>query len=302
MNSHRSGGIISAGHPVTVSAGLEILEAGGNAVDAAVGAAFTSMVAEPMLTDIGGGGYMLTASPGTKTVYDFFVRAPGFGIQTPRETLDFREIEIDFRGTTQRFHVGLGAAAVPGNVSGLCTAHEREGRLPLSEILAPALHHARQGVTVTEELAFILEIIGPIFLLDPLLKKAVSKDGQFLKPGEVMDYSHVHPLLEAISRDGAQGFYGGDVAAAIEKASLSSGGLISREDLSRYKTRIAAPLTRGVAGHQLFLNGPPATGGALVAFMLQLCEAVNHHEALSPQEETRLLGLAMHVCNQARVK
>lgn len=302
MRSHRAGGIISAGHPVTVSAGLEILEAGGNAVDAAVAAAFTSMVAEPMLTDLGGGGYMLTASSSRKTIYDFFVRAPGHGFQTPKEDLNFREIEIDFRGTTQRFHVGLGAAAVPGNVSGLCTAHQREGRLPLSEVMGPAIHHARNGVTVTDELGFILEIIGPIFTLDPGLQKAVSVDGRFLKPGETMDYSHVAPLLEAISREGAAAFYEGDVATAMEAASREFGGLISREDLARYETIISEPLTRKVAGHELSLNGPPATGGALVAFMLQLCEAVKDHRSLSLEDETRLLALAMHVCNEARAK
>jgi len=168
--------------------------------------------------------------------------------------------------------------------------------------MGPAIRHARNGVTVTDELGFILEIIGPIFMLDPLLKKAVSVDGRFLKPGETMDYSHVTPLLEAISRQGAAAFYKGDVAAAMEAASREFGGLLSREDLAQYNTIISAPLTRKVAGHELSLNGPPATGGALVAFMLQLCEAVKDHKSLSPGDETRLLALAMHVCNEARAK
>ena len=239
------------------------------------------MVAESMLTDIGGGGYMLTATPSTKTVYDFFVRAPGYGIQTPKDRLDFRD-RIDPRGTTQRFHVGLGAAAVP-EMCLACVQHMKGGTASLFEILAPALHHAREGVVVTDELAFILEIIGPIFLLDPQLKRAVSKEGRFLQPGEVMDYSHVHPLLEAISREGSQGFYGGDVAAAIERSSIESGGLISREDLSRYRTRIASPLTRS-CWSPTFPQWSSSNGGALVAFMLQLCEAVPHHDALNPQE------------------
>jgi gamma-glutamyltranspeptidase/glutathione hydrolase len=296
----KSGGIIAAGHPVTVSTGLEILEAGGNAVDAAVGAAFTSMIAEPMLTDAGGGGYMLTSSGRESHVYDFFVRAPGRGLKEKPENLDFREVEIDFRGTTQRFHVGIGAAAVPGNIHGLCTAHAREGSLPLSEVIAPAIRHAKAGIPVTSELAFILEIIGPIFMMDPLLRSVVAPQGRFLEVGDILDYSHVAPLLEEVSRHGAQSFYRGDIAASIAKASQERGGLLTLEDLAQYETRIGTPLKRRVAGRSLLLNGPPATGGALVAFSLQLCEALKNHEHLTPEAQTELLGAAMFTCNEAR--
>ena len=302
MGARHGEGIISAGHPVTVEAGLEILKAGGNAVDAAVAAAFTSMVAEPMLTDIGGGGYMLTSSSSGDCVYDFFVRGPGFGSGLSPDALDFREIEIDFRGTTQRFHVGLGAAAVPGNVSGLCTAHEREGSLPLSEVIAPALHHARTGVVVTEALAFILEVIGPIFQTDPTLNSVVTRDNRLLQAGDVMDYSHVAPVLEILAREGSNAFYRGDIAAKIATYCEENGGLITREDLAKYSTHIYKPIVREVGGHTLRLNGPPATGGALVAFMLQLCEGLKGFESMSHQEDTRLRALAMHVANLARAK
>ena len=277
---------------------MEVLSDGGNAVDAAIAGAFASMVCEPMLTDIGGGGYMLTSSSTDQTVYDFFVRAPQ--MPAPGEpNLDFQEITIDFRGTEQRFHVGLGAAAVPGNIAGLCTAHRREGQLPLSRVIEPAIRLARSGVEVTTAMEVILAVIGPIFMRDPVLAQAVSRNGEFLKAGETMHYGHVLPVLEAVAREGENSFYRGDIAATIAEHCASNGGLITREDLSDYTTRISRPIQRSVRGHQLLLNGPPSTGGILVAFMLRI---VDFALARSGQQHaaTTCLALSQHICNLAR--
>ena len=298
MHARRAKGIIAAGHPCTVEAGVELLEEGGNAVDAAVAGAFASMVCEPMLTDIGGGGYMLTASDATQTVYDFFVRAPQMP-QTSDSDLDFHEITIDFRGTEQRFHVGLGAAAVPGNIAGLCTAHRREGKLPLERVIEPAIRLAQSGVEVTPAMEVILAVIGPIFLRDPVLARAVSRSGEFLRAGDIMHYSHVLPVLEAVARDGEESFYRGDIAASIVQHCAANGGLITRNDLAGYTPSISRPVKRSVRGHQLLLNGPPSTGGILVAFMLRIVDYALQKSSSKP-DITTCLAMTQHICNQAR--
>src|SRR5215218_1459709 len=125
-------GVVAAGHPVTAAAGADTLRAGGNAVDAALAAMFTSFIAEPMLTGLGAGGYMLVAPPGEPPVLlDFFVEAPGRGLpaDAPRAPLD--SIEVDFGDAVQVFNIGAAAAGPYGTVLGAWTAAERFGRLPL---------------------------------------------------------------------------------------------------------------------------------------------------------------------------
>ena len=158
-------GVVAAGNPHTAAAGVEILKSGGNAVDAAIAAVFAAFVSEPMLTDLGGGGFMLVDHRDKARLYDFFVAVPGLGsAPVPPDELEFKPVVLDFGDTTQVFHAGMGAAAVPGNVHGLCTAHSAEGRLPLKEVLAPAVRLGRQGISFTPEMANILSIIAPIFV------------------------------------------------------------------------------------------------------------------------------------------
>ena len=114
----RDVGAIACGHPVTANAAAEILLDGGNAYDAVIAAQFAACVAEPVLASLGGGGFLL-AHPGhgTPTVYDFFVQTPIR--KRPANEVDFYPINVDFGTTTQEFHIGLGAAAVPGVVAGM---------------------------------------------------------------------------------------------------------------------------------------------------------------------------------------
>ena len=133
-------GVVAAGHPVTAEAGAEGLRAGGNAVDAALAAMFASFVAEPMLTGLGAGGYMLVAPPGAEPVLlDFFVEAPGRGLAPGAPHAPLRSVEVDFGDAVQVFNIGAAAAGPYGTLSGAWTAAERFGRLPLAELVAPAV-------------------------------------------------------------------------------------------------------------------------------------------------------------------
>ncbi len=126
-------GAIAAGHPLTAAAGAAVLEAGGNAVDACVAAAFTSWVAESMLTGPGGGGFMLVHRGGETVVFDAFVAVP----RAPVEG-ELLAVTVDFDGDTQQvFHTGPAAVGVPGTALGLEAAHARFGSLPWAELAAP---------------------------------------------------------------------------------------------------------------------------------------------------------------------
>ena len=127
-----------AGHPVTAQAAATILEAGGNAFDAAVAALLASCVAEPVLASLGGGGFLLVLPAGGEpVVYDFFAQTPRR--RRPEAELDFYPILADFGSAQQEFHIGLGSVATPGTVRGLFRIHRELCRLPLAEIATPAL-------------------------------------------------------------------------------------------------------------------------------------------------------------------
>ncbi|MFN2168769.1 MAG: gamma-glutamyltransferase, partial [Anaerolineae bacterium] len=145
MNKHTvssRGGAIACGHPVTAAAGAQMLQQGGNAVDAAVAAVFASFIAEYTVSATGGGGFALVydAQRGHGSLYDFFSASPGLGReqQPAPADLDFHQITIDYGVSQQHFYVGRGSMAVPGNVAGLCALAQQAGRLPLAVLLEPA--------------------------------------------------------------------------------------------------------------------------------------------------------------------
>jgi gamma-glutamyltranspeptidase len=158
-------GVIAAGSAPTAEAGAEILARGGNAVDAAVAACFATSAGEPTLTSLAGGGVMIhrDAKSGEVTICDFFSDAPR---RLPQDVknLDFRGVDIDFGPAKQQFHIGAGAAGVPGVVPGLCTALERWGSLPLSDVVAPACRFLREGV-----------VLGPFQVRAAKLLEAMKK-------------------------------------------------------------------------------------------------------------------------------
>jgi gamma-glutamyltranspeptidase/glutathione hydrolase len=267
-------GVVAAGNPYTAAAAREILDAGGNAVDAAIAGAFATFVTEPMLTDIGGGGYMLVDRGASGAVYDFFVAVPGLGRSSAPTKLDFLPISLDFGDTSQVFHVGMGAAAVPGNPHGLCTAHAAEGRIPLREVVAPAVRMGRAGVPITPMMAAILKVIRPIFERDPVLKAAVCPGGVPLAAGETLRFSQTADLIEALAQEGPRLFYEGEVAQRLVALCEERGGQITQRDLAQYKTAVRNPLESHIGGARVWLNSPPSTGGALVALGLDLAREV----------------------------
>jgi gamma-glutamyltranspeptidase/glutathione hydrolase len=250
-----------------------MLDQGGNAFDAAVAAAFASFVCESPLTSIGGGGFLMAhTAEGETSLYDFFPNVSGLGSRTPKEGLDFYPVDIDFTGTIQQFHIGKGSVAVPGCMAGFAKVFENHCSLPLKTILEPAIHYARQGVTLNAQQADFNSILSPILTLSPEGKAVYASNGRLLKEGELITKKNMADTIEELSRKGLESFYRGDIADCII-AGFEDGGLITREDLEKYEVTIRKPLVLDYRGRKIFTNPPPSSsGGCLIAFSLKLLE------------------------------
>ena len=265
-------GIVASGHADTSAAACEVLAAGGNAFDAALAALAASTVCEPMLTSLGGGGYLMARPAGQAPVlFDFFVQTPAQ--KQAMDRLDFYPILADFGTAKQEFHVGLGAMAVPGMVAGLFAVHERLGSLPMAEILAPAISLARRGVIMTPYQANLNHVLQSIIEISPAATALVAPQGAPERPartGERVCNMDLADTLELLVREGAGGFYQGEPGQQLVADCAARGGLLTQQDLDAYQVVCRRPLTVQQAGATLYLNPPPSPGGTLIALTLGL--------------------------------
>jgi len=281
-------GVIAAGDPQTCAAGVVALEAGGTAVDAVLAAAFASFVVEPPLTSPAGAGVLLHGHPDRGfEILDFFAATPGRGLNH-RPSLDFHKVTVDFGPTTQPFHVGKAAAAVPGALPGLLATHKRHGTLPLPEILAPAITFARRGYHLSEQVRWVNELLEPIVTMTEGVREIFCEDGAIAVAGSTQYNRPFADFLDALAADSV------DAMGAFEQTLLahfgaSSGGLITPTDLSAYAPRIRTPLRTSFMGADILTNPPPASGGGLIAFALRLIETMDLGPFL---ESEHLIGMA----------
>ena len=170
---------VASGHPEVTAAASVILGAGGNAFDAAVAAGFAAAVAEPALTSLGGGGFLLArAASGQTTLFDFFVDTPGRRLPARRLEPHFLPVTVRFPASEQEFNVGLGSVATPGALRGYLHVHRRLGRLPLAEVLAPAARLAREGLPITAKQAYFLDLLTPIMTLTTAGRALYQPEGR----------------------------------------------------------------------------------------------------------------------------
>lgn len=301
------GGAIAGGHPATVDAAAVVLEAGGNAVDGALAAMCAACVAEPVLASLGGGGFMLVAMEsgpyaGQPIACDFFVDTPLR--RRPVAELDFRPVVADFGTTQQEFHIGLGAMATPGVVAGLFETQRRFGRLPIREVVAPAVHLARNGVDVTEMQARIMAIVGAILRADPetaSMFESRQRPGALLGAGETMQRPQFADFLEVLATEGPDLFYRGEVAASIAADCQARGGYLTREDFAAYRVNMTPPLRRRGFDTGFLFMPLPSLGGLLVAFSLALLEAADiGNTGFGDAGHLRSLVRAIRLAGEAR--
>ncbi|NIP46626.1 MAG: Gamma-glutamyltranspeptidase [Gammaproteobacteria bacterium] len=269
-------GVVAAGHTLTAEAAAEVLRAGGNAFDAALAALAVASVVEPVLCTPGGGGFLLAHPAREKPrVYDFFVHTPSRRL--PESSLDFRPILADFGGVTQEFHIGLGTVAVPGLVRGLFEIHRDLGTLPMRDILAQAVTHAKDGVTVTPFQAYVLGVVSATFTATQACQRIFrsARDAEALVgEGECLRQPELADTLETLAIEGDDLFYRGEIAAAIAR-DMHGGGQITFDDLAGYAVERRVPLTLDYHGVRMLTNPPPSSGGLLIAFGLKLLQSLD---------------------------
>jgi gamma-glutamyltranspeptidase / glutathione hydrolase len=267
-------GAVAAGHPLTAQAGARLLEAGGNAVDAAVGAALVSWVAESPLTGPGSGGFMLVhrARDCSTRVFDFFVAVPGLGL-AERELAEMDRVDVDFSGgSTQVFHIGAASCAVPGAALGLEQAHQSFGRLPWRDLFQPAIELARNGVELNKGQAYLHAILDLILRHTPESRAVYERNGERLVAGDVLIQEDLAGTLELLAEQGAHVLYDGEPAAAIAEHVRDHGGCITEQDLQEYRVIRRRPVRADFCGEEFLSNPPPSAGGVLIAYGLPLLE------------------------------
>jgi gamma-glutamyltranspeptidase/glutathione hydrolase len=283
-------GVVAAGHLSVCEAATQILRAGGNAFDAAVGAGFASAVCEPALTSLGGGGFLLArTAAGHASVFDFFADTPGCSAfaDTPGRSAasdapgddasralepHFLPVTVHFPGGDQVFNTGLGSAAVPGTLLGLLQVHERLGRLPLAEVLAPAVELARKGVPLNYHQAYFLSLLEPIMTLTPAARALFAPEGSLLAEGDTLSNPDLAAFLETLPEDGARELYEGSLARRVAREMSEGQGLLTAADLAAYRVHERPPLRARYRGHLLLTNPAPSFGGRLLALALELLE------------------------------
>lgn len=239
-----------------------MLRLGGSAVDAALAAGFAAAVAEPGLTSLGGGGFLLDAPAGRQpTLVDFFVDVPGLGQASPLPAT-MTPITVRFSGADQVFSAGWGSAAVPGCLAGYLWLHQRRGTLPLTDIVGPARRLARDGVRLDAAQADVLVLLQDILTLTPVGQALFAPEGRVLRAGERLRNPDFADFLDQLA-DGSVVDLSG-VAADLEAAMVAHGGAMTREDLEHYTVRERQPLRLRYRDGEVFSNPPPSFGATLV--------------------------------------
>jgi gamma-glutamyltranspeptidase/glutathione hydrolase len=254
-------GMVSASQPDAALAGVTVLRQGGNAVDAAVATAFALSVVDPSQTGLGGGGAATVWLAGDRRTdhVSFYPRA---GERDEWASAPAASTGADDAGRR---------AGVPGMVSGLLALHERHGRLPRAQVIAPAIALARDGFVVTPLLARTIASSAARVRLEPRAAALFMPGDQPLRPGDRLVQPELAALLDLIAAVGGDAFYRSAFAERLAYHVQARGGLITLRDMATYESTWMRPLCTTWRGYTV-LGAPPPMGGAVVLEMLHLAE------------------------------
>jgi gamma-glutamyltranspeptidase/glutathione hydrolase len=292
-------GVIAAGHQKTAEAGREMFALGGNAFDAAIASVLASFVVESTLTSAAGGGFFLAHTQDKRNIlFDFFSQTPR--CKKPAKDLDFYAINVNFGDAVQEFHIGLGSIAVPGNLAGVFKVHAKLGKLPFKVVAEPAIHYAKNGFLISNFQALCIKLLEPILLALPESRKIYAPQGHLLSAGEICYMKDFAETLTYLAQKGVKEFYRGDLAHQLVK-DLAAGGYLTLEDLENYRVIERKPLKVNYRGYELLTNPPPSSGGALIAFTLELLAKINLAKfEFGSVEHLQALAQVMRLTNTAR--
>lgn len=289
-------GVIAAGDYQSANAGAWALKQGGNAYDGLIAAMLASPICEPVFTSLGGGGFLMAASPNKEPIlYDFFVDVP----PNNRENKEFFPVYIDFGKAVQEFHIGAASAAVPGIVAGIEALHKDKATLPLETLIQPALKYATKGIKLSSIQASFIRLLEPIFTSTPQIRALYAPNGKLIDESHLFTNPAYGDFLKAFAKEGASLFYKGTIAHDLEKLCQEKGGLLDKESLQNYQVHIRKPLKFEFDGFQAYTNPPPSSGGTLIAFTLELLRNQDLKTRGSRDHVLKLLE-ALHVTSDFR--
>ena len=263
-------GMVASQDSLATRIGLDVLQKGGNAIDAAVAIGFTLAVTVPKAGNIGGGGFMLVhiADRNENTAIDYRETAPA---ATSADTFLGADRQAD-PARSQDSGLGVG---VPGTVAGLSLAleHFGSGKFTLAELIAPAAGLARDGIAIRDDLLDSLQREQPRLSRWPTTARIFLKaDGAAPAAGDKLVQPELAEVLTAIGREGPSAFYNGPIADKIAAAVSQAGGLMTRRDLENYAPVIRSPVSGSYRGYQVVSMPPPSSGGVHLIEMLNILE------------------------------
>jgi gamma-glutamyltranspeptidase/glutathione hydrolase len=261
--AHARKAMVVSVHGLASQAGVDIMKAGGNAIDAAVATGFALAVVHPQAGNLGGGGFLLLQrAEGSSHFLDFREMAPAAAS---------RDMYLDGQGEVVKdaSTIGYRAVAVPGSVAGLVYAQKKWGKLPFKKLLSPAIRLAREGFPLTFEDAqdFQADDLGKF----PATKRIFQRDGRFYEQGEIFKQPALAKTLKKIASD-PESFYRGKLAREFAGEMQAHGGLITEQDLSNYQVKEREPVRGMYRGYQIISAPPPSSGGVALIEALNMLE------------------------------
>mgnify|MGYP001406388789 FL=1 len=266
-------GMVVSQNNLSSDIGIEILNKGGNAVDAAVAVGFSLAVTLPRAGNLGGGGFMLVYLKEKDEIFyiDYRSKSPLNASIDNIFNLNGKNISpVDFSDDMyDKTRYGYKAPAIPGTVAGLLEAHEKFGSLPLETVLAPAIRQANDGILVSYDLEKAIDDTHQL-KKDPESLKIYFKNGTAIKENTIFKRPDLEKTFKLIASGGKDAFYKGDIAKAMVKAMSENNGLFSLEDFESYKAEISEPIVASYRGNLVFTAGPPSGGGITLLTALNI--------------------------------
>ncbi len=260
---HAAHAMVVSVHELASHVGVEIMQAGGNAVDAAVATGFALAVVHPAAGNIGGGGFMLIRMADGKAHFlDYREMAPAAAT---------RDMYLDAQGNVipGASEIGYKAIGVPGSVAGMVYAEQKYGKLTLKQVMAPAIQLAREGYALSwEEAADMHDRHLAEF---PESRRVFQRNGDYYKPGEIFRQPDLARTLERIAEK-PDDFYHGALARELAAAMQKGGGLITANDLAHYEVKEREPVHGTYRGYEVISAPPPSSGGAVLIEILNILE------------------------------
>jgi gamma-glutamyltranspeptidase / glutathione hydrolase len=282
--THAQHALVTSVHPLASEAGVDVMKAGGNAIDAAVATGFALAVVHPEAGNIGGGGFMLIrTADGTLHFVDYREKAPASATA---------DMYLDKQGNVipKMSLEGFKASGVPGSVAGMVYSQKHWGKLTLAQVMAPAIKLARDGYALAYEDARAMH--DPLLARFPESHRIFQRDGNYFQAGEIFKQPELAKTLERIAAN-PDDFYKGEMAKQIAAFEAKNGGNITAADLAGYEAKERQPIHGTYRGLEIYSAPPPSSGG------VALVEALNILEGYDLKKYGNRSAEAMHLTIEA---